>query len=85
VVALKAAWLAGADAGSETDAETARRRHQLMLARLIQFALTQRLLMLLLMLLLVGGGWQALKTDADRRLPGRLHHPGQDHRQGGPA
>jgi len=33
-----------------------------MLARLIQFSLTQRLLMLLLMLLLVGGGWQALKT-----------------------
>ena len=32
-----------------------------MLARLIQFSLTQRLLILLLMLLLIGGGWQALQ------------------------
>jgi cobalt-zinc-cadmium resistance protein CzcA len=32
-----------------------------MLARLIQFALTQRLLVLLAMLLLVGAGWQALQ------------------------
>ena len=54
-----------------------------MLARLIQFSLTQRLLMLLLMLLLVGGGWQALKTTPIDAFPGCLHHPGQDHRQGG--
>ena len=32
-----------------------------MLARLIQFALTQRLLMLLAVLLLVGGGWRAFQ------------------------
>ncbi|MBK1707595.1 efflux RND transporter permease subunit [Marichromatium gracile] len=32
-----------------------------MLARLIQFALTQRLLMLLAMLALIGGGWQAIQ------------------------
>ncbi len=33
-----------------------------MLARLIQFALTQRLLMLLAMLALIGGGWMAFKA-----------------------
>jgi cobalt-zinc-cadmium resistance protein CzcA len=33
-----------------------------MLARLIQFALTQRLLMLLAMLMLVGGGWRAFQS-----------------------
>ncbi|MCG6898020.1 MAG: efflux RND transporter permease subunit, partial [Thiocapsa sp.] len=33
-----------------------------MLARLIQFALTQRLLMLLAMLALVGGGWKAFQA-----------------------
>jgi cobalt-zinc-cadmium resistance protein CzcA len=33
-----------------------------MLARLIQFALTQRLLMLLVMLLLAGAGWRALQN-----------------------
>lgn len=33
-----------------------------MLARLIQFALTQRLLMLLAMLALIGGGWLAFKA-----------------------
>ncbi|MGE5152413.1 MAG: efflux RND transporter permease subunit, partial [Bdellovibrio bacteriovorus] len=32
-----------------------------MLARLIQFALTQRLLMLLAVLLLIGGGWSAFR------------------------
>ena len=32
-----------------------------MLARLIQFALTQRLLMLLVVALLIGGGWRAVQ------------------------
>ena len=33
-----------------------------MLGRLIQFALTQRLLMLLAVALLIAGGWQAFKS-----------------------
>ena len=33
-----------------------------MLARLVQFSLTQRLLMLLLILVLAGGGWHAFRN-----------------------